>query len=149
MGLVSIKVLAPGYYAQMDTRTPVRIAIVVLACTQLMNVAFVPWLGVGGLALSIGLGATINAGWLLTGLIRRGVYHPQPGWAAFALRALVAVAILGAVLAWAAHAIDWYDRAHPLLRAAKLAGVLGGVAVLYFGVLAALGVNLKAFIRKA
>ena len=149
MGLVSVKVLAPGYYAQMDTRTPVRIAIVVLVCTQLMNLVFVPWLGVGGLALSIGLGATINAGWLLTGLVRRGVYRPQPGWASFGLRVLVAVAVLGGALAWANGAIDWYDRAHPLLRAAKLAGVLGGVAALYFAALAALGVNLRALMKRA
>jgi len=148
MGLVSVKVLAPGYYAQMDTRTPVRIAIVVLVCTQLMNLVFVPWLGVGGLALSIGLGATLNAGWLLTGLIRRGVYKPQPGWALFGLRVLVAVTVLGGMLGWAANAIDWFDRAHPLLRAAKLAGVLGGVAVLYFGTLAMLGMNLKTLVRR-
>ena len=149
MGLVSIKVLAPGYYAQMDTRTPVRIAIVVLVCTQLMNLVFVPWLGVGGLALSIGLGATINAGWLLTGLVRRGVYRPRPGWALFGLRVLVAATVLGAALVWAANGIDWFDRAHPLLRALKMAGVLGGVAVLYFGVLTALGLNLRTFARKA
>jgi len=147
LGIVSIKVLAPGYYAQMDTRTPVRIAIVVLVCTQLMNLVFVPWLGVGGLALSIGLGATLNAGWLLTGLVRLGVYRPRPGWALFGLRIVIAAAALGAALAWAAHAIDWYDRAHPLLRAARMAGVLGGVAVLYFGVLAVLGLNLRSFAR--
>ena len=67
MGLVGVKVLAPGYYAQMDIRTPVRIAISVLLLTQLLNLAFVPWLAHAGLALSIGLAAMVNAAWLLAG----------------------------------------------------------------------------------
>jgi putative peptidoglycan lipid II flippase len=148
MGIVSVKVLAPGYFAQLDTRTPVRIAIAVLVCTQLMNLGLVPWLGVGGLATSIGLGATLNAAWLLFGLIRMGVYRPQPGWAVFGGRALVAAAALGGGLLWAAHGIDWLDNAHPLLRAFKMAGVLGGVAALYFAVLFALGLKPREFVRK-
>ncbi|MET0382169.1 MAG: murein biosynthesis integral membrane protein MurJ, partial [Burkholderiaceae bacterium] len=136
LGIVSVKILAPGYFAQLDIRTPVRIAVAVLVCTQLMNLAFVGWLGlgVGGLALSIGLGATLNAVWLLVGLVRLGVYRPQPGWGSFGARVAVATLALGAALAWAAHAIDWLDRLHPLLRALKMAGVLGGVAALYVAV---------------
>jgi putative peptidoglycan lipid II flippase len=146
-----VKILAPGYFAQLDTKTPVRIAIAVLVFTQLMNLLFIKGLGigVGGLALSIGLGATLNAGWLLFGLIRLGVYRPQPGWGLFALRLLVAGLALGAALLWADQAIDWLDRSRPLLRAAKMAGVLAGVAVLYFAVLAALGVKLREFARRS
>ena len=151
MGIVSVKILAPGFFAQLDTKTPVRIAIAVLVFTQLMNLVFVEWLqiGVGGLALSIGLGATLNATWLLFGLIRLGVYKPQPGWLAFALRVGIATLALGAALVWADHSIDWLDRSHPALRALKMAGVLGGVALLYVAVLAALGLKLKQFVRKA
>jgi putative peptidoglycan lipid II flippase len=50
VGLVAIKVLAPGYYAAQDIRTPVRIAVVVLVVTQLLNIAFVPLLQHAGLA---------------------------------------------------------------------------------------------------
>src|SRR6202012_1241789 len=91
LGIVSVKILAPGYFAQLDTKTPVRIAIAVLIFTQLMNVLFIFGLhvGVGGLALSIGLGATLNAGWLLIGLRRLGVYKPQPGWLALRSPGLV------------------------------------------------------------
>ena len=56
LGLVAIKVLAPGYYASQDIRTPVRIAVAVLVMTQLFNLALVPYLAHAGLALSIGLG---------------------------------------------------------------------------------------------
>ena len=151
MGIVSVKILAPGYFAQLDTRTPVRIAIAVLVFTQLMNALFIFGLhiGVGGLALSIGLGATLNAGWLLFGLMRMGIYKPQPGWLGFGARVLVAGLALCAGLVWADQAIDWLDRSHPLLRALKMAGVLGGVAVVYVGVLMALGIKVKQFVRKA
>ena len=151
LGIVSVKILAPGFFAQLDTKTPVRIAIVVLMFTQLMNLVFVQWLGigVGGLALSIGLGATLNACWLLVGLIRMGVYRPRPGWGVFALRLAVAALALGAALVWADHAIDWLDRSRPLLRALKMAGVLGGVGVLYVAVLSVLGLRLREFMRKA
>jgi putative peptidoglycan lipid II flippase len=151
LGIVSVKILAPGYFAQLDTKTPVRIAIAVLVFTQLMNVLFIFGLhiGVGGLALSIGLGATLNACWLLVGLIRLGVYKPRPGWFPFLAKLLVAALALGACLVWADRSIDWFDRAHPGLRALKMAGVLGGVALVYAAVLTALGVRLKEFVRKA
>ena len=106
-------------------------------------------IGVGGLALSIGLGATLNACWLLVGLVRLGVYKPRPGWLVFLAKLLVAALALGACLVWADRSIDWFDRAHPGLRALKMAGVLGGVALVYAAVLTALGVRLKEFVRKA
>lgn len=149
MGLVAIKVLAPGFYAREDTKTPVKIAIGVLIATQAMNAVFVPWIGHAGLALSIGLGAVANAGFLLAGLLRRGVYRPSPGWAGFALRVGLASLALGAALAWAARAVDWVGlQAQPGLRALWMAGVLGGVALLYFALLAAAGLRPRQFVRR-
>jgi putative peptidoglycan lipid II flippase len=150
LGIVAIKVLAPGYYARQDVRTPVRIAITVLLITQALNLVLVPWLAHTALTLSIGLGAMINAAWLLRGLMRTGVYRPLAGWARFTLSVLLACLALGAVLYWAAGAFDWIaTQARPWWRAGVLAAVLGGVALLYFGVLAACGVRLREFMRRA
>lgn len=150
MGLVAIKVLAPGFYARQDIRTPVKIAVVVLVATQAMNLVFVPWLGHAGLALSIGLAALINASWLLWGLRRRGVYQPTPGWAGFLLRVLAACMALSALLIVAARKIDWIalGAGQNLLRAGLLAAVLGGVAIVYFGLLAACGLRPRQFMRR-
>ena len=76
LGLIAIKVLAPGFYASQDIRTPVKIAIVVLVLTQLLNLALVPVFQHAGLALAIGIGALVNATWLLVGLRRKGSYRP-------------------------------------------------------------------------
>jgi putative peptidoglycan lipid II flippase len=150
LGLIAVKVLAPGYYARQDVRTPVRIAIAVLLITQALNVALVPWLRHSALTLSIGLGALINALWLLRGLMRLGVYRPAPGWGWFVLRVLLANAALGTVLWWAARSIDWIGtQSTPWWRAAMLAAVLAGVALLYFGALAACGMRLREFVRRA
>lgn len=149
LGLVAIKVLAPGYYASRDMRTPVRIAIVVLVLTQLMNIAFVPWLQHAGLALSIGVGALINATWLLVGLMRRGSYRPSPGWGLFAVQVLAATALLGVFLTWGAHSFPWVQwRAQGWLRAGAMAGMLAASAAIYFTALALAGVKLRQFVTR-
>ncbi|MEO5771166.1 MAG: lipid II flippase MurJ, partial [Burkholderiaceae bacterium] len=133
-----------------NIRTPVMIAVAVLLATQAMNLVFVPWLGHAGLALSIGLGALLNAGCLLVGLLRSGAYTPAPGWAGFGLRVLLATGALAAALAWAARAIDWIGLAPQWgLRIALMAAVLGGVAVLYFALLALAGLRPRQFLRHA
>lgn len=147
LGLVAVKVLAPGYYASLDIRTPVRIAVAVLVLTQLLNVLLVPLLQHAALTLSIGLGALVNAGWLLRGLIRRGAYQPQPGWALFALRVLAACALLAAFLLWASGALDWRT-ASAWVRAGALAAAIVMAGVLYFGVLLASGLRLRALLRR-
>jgi putative peptidoglycan lipid II flippase len=149
LGLIGVKVLAPGYYARQDIRTPVKIAVVVLVATQLMNVLLVPWLAHAGLALSIGLGALLNAGWLLAGLLRRRVWRPSLGWAGFAARVVVASVALGALLAWAASGLDWLAlRREPGLRALWLAAVVAGSALLYLGLLHVFGLRLRQFVRR-
>ncbi|MDN5506352.1 MAG: polysaccharide biosynthesis C-terminal domain-containing protein, partial [Comamonas sp.] len=149
LGLVAIKVLAPGYYASQDIRTPVKIAIVVLVITQLLNVVLVPWLKHTGLALSIGLAALVNASWLLIGLLRRGTYKPGPGWLKFTLQVIAASALLAVLLLWGSQHFDWVGlRSNGLLRAALLAAMMAGAAVLYFGALRLSGLNLRQLLRR-
>jgi putative peptidoglycan lipid II flippase len=149
MGLIGVKILAPGFYARQDTRTPVKIAIVVLVLTQVMNAVFVPFLGHVGLALSVSLGAVINAVWLFVGLKRAGAYTPEPGWAAFSLRVVGATALLGLLLWWAEHHIDWIGLAnHHYERIGWTALCLGGAALLYFGALALSGLKFKQFMHR-
>ena len=101
------------------------------------------------LSLSIGLGALLNAGWLLLGLRRLGVYQPAAGWWGFGTRVVVASGPLGGALFAAAHHIDWIGlRVHPGQRSLLLAGVLAGVAVLYFAALQLSGLNLRQFARR-
>jgi putative peptidoglycan lipid II flippase len=150
LGLIAIKVLAPGFYARQDIRTPVRIAVVVLVMTQMMNAALVPWMGHAGLALSIGLGALINAVWLLIGLLRAGAYRPSAGWGWFLLRVLLACGVLAAGLVFANDRLEWLAlQASPWARASWLALIVTLSAVTYFASLRLLGLKWWVFMRRA
>jgi len=147
MGLVAIKVLAPGFYAAQDTRTPVRIGIGVLIFTQLMNCVLVPVLAQAGLALSIGLGALVNATCLWYFLRRSGRYTPQAGWRALGLQVGLSSLGVGIFLWWCAQHWDWVGmREHALNRVALMAAVLALTAALYAALLGLLGVRPKALL---
>ena len=150
LGLVAIKVLAPAFYARQDIATPVKIAIGVLVATQAMNLVLVPWLGHAGLALSIGLGAWVNAGLLLAGLLRQQVFRPQAGWFAFALRVGLANLALGLLLYGAADAFDWIGlQSRWGTRAAAVAGVIAAAMLVYASVLALAGLRPRDLVRRA
>jgi putative peptidoglycan lipid II flippase len=149
VGLVAIKVLAPGYYANQDIKTPVRIAVAILVLTQLMNLVLVPQFQVAGLSLSIGLAALLNAGLLLTGLIRRGTFKPEPGWGVFLLQVLAGSALLVVYLLWVLQSFDWIAlQAESLKRMGLLALTLGGAALVYLGAVWAAGLNPRQFLRR-
>ncbi len=149
IGIVAVKILAPGFYARQDLRTPVKISVMVLVLTQLMNLVFVPMFAHAGLALSIGMGAMVNAGCLFYGLRRDKVYVPLPGWGPFALRVVLATALLAGLLGWAGRAIDWVGLVdHEGRRVLLLAGCMLGSAAVYFGALLASGLKLRDFMRR-
>ena len=150
LGIILVKILAPAFYARQDIRTPVRIAIGVLVATQAMNLVFVPLLGVAGLALSIGMGACINALFLYIGLRRRRIYTPHAGWLGFFLKVAAAVVVMG-LAAWFSQAqLDWAAlRSHPFLRIGALLLIIGFSAAVYFAVLFALGFRPRDFMRRA
>lgn len=148
IGLIMIKVLAPGFYARQNIKTPVKVAVFTLVCTQLMNLAFIGPLKHVGLSLAIGLGACLNAGLLYVLLRRNGFYCPQKGWAAFLLKLAVALAMMGVAL-WAANrylALDW-QHIRGIYRAAQLGGLVVLGATVYFATLFALGFRARHFKR--
>ena len=149
IGLVAIKVLAPGFYASQDIKTPVRIAVVVLVLTQVLNVALVPFFQHAGLALAIGIGALINALWLLIGLIKRGSYKPGPGWLVFAAQVIGASALVAAFLLWTADRVSWLGlKTAYLHRIGLLVLVLSTTAAIYFGALRISGFKLRQLLRR-
>jgi putative peptidoglycan lipid II flippase len=150
LGLIGVKILAPGFYARQDTKTPVKIAIVVLVFTQLMNLVLVPYIGFAGLAWSIGLGALLNAAWLFFGLRRAGLYTPESGWWRYAAKVVCATTVLGAVLWFSASEVDWLGlRSQPFVRIGILMGTLALAAAVYAAMLALLGLRVRDFRRQA
>jgi len=139
IGMILVKILAPGFYAQQNVRTPVKIGILTLIATQLMNLAFIGSLRHAGLALAIGLGACLNAALLYRGLRRTGVYVPQPGWPLFLLKVAAAVAFMAIVLFTTMGEASWWlsapwQRKVPAVLGLVLLGTLAyGACLALFG----------------
>lgn len=150
IGLVLVKILAPGFYAKQDIRTPVKIAVGVLIATQLMNVVFVPWIAHAGLALSIGIGACVNAALLYWGLRKRGIYVAHAGWGMFLLRLVIALLLLAIIAVWGGNQFDWIAlQAQPFYRVGALFLIMGACGGAYFAALFVMGFRLKDFKRIA
>jgi putative peptidoglycan lipid II flippase len=161
LGLILVKVLAPGFYARQNIATPVRIAVVTLIATQALNGLFVLSLkqggleattGIGphaGLALAIGLGACLNAGLLYRKLREHGIYAPQPGWGAFALKVSAALAAMALVLWLAMGPASWWLGAGGAARVVAVTGLVLLGATAYFASLWLLGFRVGDFSRRA
>ncbi len=148
LGIVAIKVLAPGFYARQDTGTPMRIAIGVLVLVQVLNYFLVPPLQHAALTLSISIGAAVNALLLLAVLVRRGSYRPLPGWGRYLLQVIVASALLAVFLLWGANAFDWAGaHVEKFRRIWSLALMLITSCAIYFIALRLTGVKVMALLR--
>ena len=149
LGLIMVKVLAPGFYARQNIKTPVKIALVALVATQMMNFLFMGPFQHAGLALAIGLGACLNAGLLYYKLRQHDIYSPQPGWAMFALKVALAIIVMSVCLWLVAGGAESWLAATAATKVLRLTGVVTlGVAV-YFGMLWLLGFRLSDFVRRA
>ena len=149
VGLILVKVLAPGFYARQNIRTPVKIGVFTLVATQLMNLAFVYPLRHAGLALAIGLGACVNAGLLYFKLRQHRVFEPQPGWVKFAGQLAAGLVAMGAALWFASGDQDSWLTGLAWSRAARLAVVVMVGATSYFAVLWLVGLRPAQFVKRA
>jgi putative peptidoglycan lipid II flippase len=110
LAFMLIKVLAPGFFARQDTRTPVRIAVIAMAVNMVLNLILIWPLAHVGLALATTLAAFLNAGLLLRGLLREGVFQWQPGWGLWLLRLGSANLVMVALLLYLSPAVvQWFD----------------------------------------
>lgn len=148
-GMILVKVLAPGFYARQNIRTPVKIALLSLLATQAMNLAFIDWLQHAGLALSIGLAACLNAVLLYRGLRQHQVYHPQAGWAVFSFKLLIAMLVMGVVLWFASGSESSWFSFSLQERVLRLSMLVGLGAATYFVTLWVLGFRLRDFKQRA
>jgi putative peptidoglycan lipid II flippase len=139
LAFILVKVLAPGYFARQDTRTPVRVGLQSLVLGMALSGAFVlvllrtGWAPAhAGIAAATACSALANAALLLTGLRRKGVYRAGPGWASLVWRVAAASAVMVLALAGGrALAGDWLVMG-TLARAASLMALVGGGAAVYF-----------------
>ncbi|MBJ8441753.1 murein biosynthesis integral membrane protein MurJ [Acinetobacter junii] len=136
-----IKVFAPGFYAQQDTKTPVRVGLMAVAANAILNVVFIGFFKLidwhaehMALALASSGSALVNAGMLYFYLHKRNIYRFGAHWKKLGFQFLVANITMIAALAYA---LTWYqgDIAQ-WLRIAEVVGLcILGVAAYVIGLL--------------
>jgi putative peptidoglycan lipid II flippase len=145
LAFMLIKVLAPGYFARQDTRTPVKIGIIAMVANMAFNLALVFPLAHAGLALATSLSAWLNAGLLWRGLIKEGAWSWQSGWPVFLLRIGAANTALAGVILWLQPPLEQWLAADGFQRSADMAILVGAGVSVYFATLAAVGVRVRHF----
>ena len=148
VGMILVKILAPGFYARQNVVTPVKIGLFTLAATQVMNLAFIVPFRHAGLALAIALGACLNAALLYRYLRRHGIFSPQPGWPAFVAKVAGAAAAMTAALHYAMGTPVWWLGAHWQQKVPAVAGLVLLGAVAYLGLLYVFGLRWRDFARR-
>lgn len=147
-GLLSymlIKVLAPGFYARQDIKTPVRIGIIAMVANMAFNLMLAPFLSYVGLALATALSASLNAFLLYRGLKQRGVYQLSRHSMLFLVKFMVASVLMAAFLyyfspplaEWTAQSLSW--------QISRLSLLCLGAVFGYFVLLFLFGVRLADF----
>ncbi len=148
IGILSVKVLAPGFYARQDIKTPVKIGVITLLATQAMNLLFIGWLQHAGLALAIGLGSCLNSAILFYLLRKRDIYQPEPGWGKFIAKLGAAMLVLGLTLWFGMGSEQSWLTSSGWARIWRLTGLVVMGMMMYFAVLCLLGFRLKDFSRR-
>ncbi|MDH5180814.1 MAG: murein biosynthesis integral membrane protein MurJ [Gammaproteobacteria bacterium] len=156
LGFIAVKVLAPGYFARQDTKSPVRIGVIAMVVNMVCNIAFVvPMVMLDftgphtGLAMATTVSSFVNAGLLLRGLWKSGVYQPDAGWGRLFVQVILANSVMLAVLWGMSGHLDTWLSAGVLMRSGWLAGIVLVGAVVYFAMLWLLGLRLHQLRRPA
>ncbi|MDB4138522.1 murein biosynthesis integral membrane protein MurJ, partial [Methylophilaceae bacterium] len=148
IGLILVKVLAPAFYAQQNIRTPVKIAIFTLFCTQFMNLIFIGYFKHAGLALAVGLGACINAGLLFYFLKKYKAFKLESQWLSFLLKIIVALLVMSLFLLYTRGTIEEWTSFSLLSKISRLFFLVSTGSAVYFLALFLLGINLKELLKK-
>jgi putative peptidoglycan lipid II flippase len=141
LAFIFIKVLAPAYYAQQDTRTPVKIGVIAMLANMALNLALIYPLQHAGLALATSLSAYLNAFLLWRGLRQRGLYMALPGWMHLLVQVALASLAMGALLLYAPPVLDDWLGQTVWFRVGQLLLWVTLAAVVYFAVLRGSGLK--------
>jgi putative peptidoglycan lipid II flippase len=135
---IAVKVLAPGYYARQDTRTPVKIAVAAMVSNMALNLLFVGLLLYygfegphAGLALASSVAAYLNAMLLYRGLRKRGVYNPERGWIRLWAAVIIACVTMGSLLVFMTHDIETWLQADAIARVKNLTLTIAFGVIVY------------------
>ena len=140
-----IKVLAAGFYARQNIKTPVKIGVIAMLCNIGLNIALIVPMAHAGLALATSIAAYVNAGLLLFLLLQRKLYILKSGWMKFLFQLACANGLLAIWLIWGDQTLGQWLSWGWSSRTMHLIYLIGGGVLVYFVSLFATGVRVIHF----
>ncbi len=151
LGHMLVKVLAPAFFARQDTSTPVRYGVIALVANMILNLILVWHLKHAGLALATSLSAFLNAGLLIYGLAKLGVFSlgfsRDSSWFKFFGQVLIANIAMCGFLGLATPEQSAWLQMEFWWRFGVMIMICIGGAVTYGAVLLLAGIKLREMIR--
>ena len=147
LGHMWVKVLAPGYFARQDTKSPVRYGVIALGANMILNLMLIWHFKHVGLALATSLSAFLNAGLLFVGLTRGGILRLESGWSVFMIKAFFAAIVMSITLYYLVPDMSFWLSKGFLLRLGCMVLICLSGALTYAAVLMLLGINVKQLAR--
>ena len=145
LGILLIKVLAPGFYARQNTKTPVKIGIIAMVTNMLFNIMLVFPLQHAGLALATSISSALNAYLLYRGLRKTGVYRPGANWLWLGWRVALAAGVMsGLLILGTGDSSAWLQMGNGG-RIGSLCLLIFAAIGVYFGLLFLTGLRLRHF----
>lgn len=136
-----VKVLASGFYAGQDIKTPVKAGVYAMIVNSLLCAALFLPLRHAGLAMASAIAGYVNAGLLLFWLVRSRVYQPGKGWIKFLLQLGVANIIISAYLYWQMGELSQWLAYSPVYRLSTLLMQVVLTSIIYILALIILGLR--------
>ena len=140
-----VKVLASGFYARQNIKTPVKIGALAMVVNTLFCALLIKPMAHAGLTLASTIAGYVNCLSLLFLLVRRGIYIPLPGWGRFILQLMVASTLMSVYLVWAAGDVSYWLSYSALSRLSLLLGHVLTAVVIYVLCLLICGVRPAQF----
>lgn len=143
IAFIAIKILAPGFLARGDTKTPVKAGVVAMLTNVVLNIVLAYFFAHVGLAAATSIAAVINAAILSYYLHKQGIFTLSADFAKLLFKVAVAGLIIATFILLTINNSDFYLAADASLRIWSIMTTIIASAIIYFAVLWGLGVRLK------
>lgn len=140
-----VKVLASGFYASQNIKTPVKVGAIAMLVNSVLCALFIWPLAHAGLALASTVAGYVNCALLMILLKKRQIFVLAEGWGKFLIQLLFSNSILAVYLFCCQGELAFWLGLGPGLRLLYLMVVVAGAVVLYLFCLYLLGMRIAQF----
>jgi putative peptidoglycan lipid II flippase len=140
--IMLIRVTLPIFFANQDTKTPFKIAIIAMLVNIVANLILIQYLAHIGLALATSLAAVVQISLIFYYLIKRKWFYFTHAWLGFIAKVIFANAVLACLLILANQPTDFWLASSFITRASYLAALCIAGVIIYFVCLKLLKINL-------